>query len=674
MTLAVRPTSPAFERLEERNGWKIEPQLSESVVGDSNTGAVRLGSADWRPVPFTELGGTFGGLTLPTGLAFGTDGMLFLADPGGDQILIYTPHEQAFRPLWSPSPAGPGGIPGPYSLRQPRGIAFSPDGDLVVADTGNARVVVYAWPSLQTRRVVNLPGGEPWDVAHDGEGRLYVADAAMARVHRFDSRFWKDSGYHGGAGFLQRPIGLAIAASGEVFVLDEGRNADASNGRGSSEQIVALDDRGRVSPAFVASHLVSFRLPAPLQLVDGMLLLPQSERPGCPALELPGVEVDRSGRLKGEGAMLLARPSGGRYPRFGSYISRPLDSEIVNCAWHRIVLDAEIPKGTTISVRTFTAPAEIDPDRLRSLLPARSSQPIVLSESSLPEVLVQSPRGRFLWLWLEFGSTGEDTPQVRSISIFGPRISSISYLPPAFQEDPVSADFVDRLLSYFDTSFAEIEAKIDDFAGNLDPDSASVDFLSWLGSWLDLTFLAQWPEATRRAFIRRAIELYKKRGTVSGLREFIQLHLAIDTSPSSSQPAVVEHFRLRDYAARRPTGSAELPGGRLHIGGAPLDPGPAEIAYHFTIVLPAALVSESGAVEALRQIIDMQKPAHAEYALRLITPGFRVGCQSTIGVDALVGIHEIEPLGALVLGSSSALSSPGDSQPKLGHARIAVRN
>ena len=36
-----------------------------------------------------------------------------------------------------------------------------------------------------------------------------------------------------------------------------------------------------------------------------------------------------------------------------------------------------------------------------------------------------------------------------------PRASSLSYLPPVFHQDPVSAGFLDRLLSYFDTVFAE---------------------------------------------------------------------------------------------------------------------------------------------------------------------------------------------------------------------------
>lgn len=80
----------------------------------------------------------------------------------------------------------------------------------------------------------------------------------------------------------------------------------------------------------------------------------------------------------------------------------------------------------------------------------------------------------------------------------------------------------------------------------MDPDGVPAgDFLTWLGSWLDLKFLAEWPDGTRREFVRRAIELYKLRGTIAGLQEVLRLH----TGLQPPQPIIIEHFRLRGYQA-----------------------------------------------------------------------------------------------------------------------------
>src|SRR5262245_42363440 len=138
MTPSLRPVVPTFERLDRRNGWRMS-ETSRDVSGDLAIGALRLGGREQRPVRFGELGGTFGGLTRPTGLAVGPDGRLFLADPGGNRVLSYAPHDAEFRPLWAPVPTPDGAAPNAYSLRGPRGVAYSPSGDLVVADTGHGR-------------------------------------------------------------------------------------------------------------------------------------------------------------------------------------------------------------------------------------------------------------------------------------------------------------------------------------------------------------------------------------------------------------------------------------------------------------------------------------------------------------------------------------------------------
>jgi phage tail-like protein len=112
----------------------------------------------------------------------------------------------------------------PRRLNGPRGLAVSKSGDLYVADTGNHRVQVFALDGLALRaawgkraRLADVqasppadectPGDdahvrvgqpiagdapgqfcEPWDVACDARGNVYVADKGNGRVQKYDRR------------------------------------------------------------------------------------------------------------------------------------------------------------------------------------------------------------------------------------------------------------------------------------------------------------------------------------------------------------------------------------------------------------------------------------------------------------------------------------------------------
>jgi phage tail-like protein len=259
-----------------------------------------------------------------------------------------------------------------------------------------------------------------------------------------------------------------------------------------------------------------------------------------------------------------------------------------------------------------------------------------------------------LWLELAFGGNGRTTPVVSAMEFYAPRQSSLQYLPPVFHEDPVSADFLNRFLSYFDTVFAEIETQIDDFTAYLDPDGVPAGgFLTWLGSWFDIEFLAEWNAATRREFVRRAIELHRKRGTVGGLLAVLQLH----TGLAAQHIIIVEHFRLR--------GQTDV----WYVAGRPLHPSPDEIAHHFTVILPNRAVPDDEALVVLERLIDQFTPAHTSHELRLVEPGVRIGCQSTVGVDMIIGQPQAQPVGALRLGQSGQLAATSRA-PRIGHVGL----
>lgn len=94
-------------------------------------------------------------------------------------------------------------------------------------------------------------------------------------------------------------------------------------------------------------------------------------------------------------------------------------------------------------------------------------------------------------------------------------------LPAALQED----DLTIRLTAGLDTVLAPVIATLDCLHAYVDPRLAPADFVTWLASWVGVTLDENWPVHRQRAAVRHAVELYRLRGTVAGLRA----HLAVVT-------------------------------------------------------------------------------------------------------------------------------------------------
>jgi phage tail-like protein len=331
------------------------------------------------------------------------------------------------------------------------------------------------------------------------------------------------------------------------------------------------------------------------------------------------------------------------------------------------VLDADIPDATSLTIRTYVAASPLEDRRIIQIPTERWSRPLTMATDSPAEILFQSPPGRYLWLRIDFNSNGSATPVVRAAGVYAPRQSSLQFLPPVFHEDAVSADFIDRFLSYFDTIFAEAETLIESFTAYLSPNGVpSGEFLKWLGQWFDLQFLAVWDDEVRRTFIRRAIELYKQRGTIAGMKAILELHTGV-------KPTLIEHFRLVNYMDAFEADAPDLPNNMLYVGGQPLPPleTPAQGAHRFTVLLPAYTVSSVDQEQTIRRLIEAQKPTHTDFELRTFTPGIRIGCQSTIGVDMHIAPYPQEPVGEITLGYGQ-LPPPADASPRLGQSHLLL--
>jgi phage tail-like protein len=675
MIEAPRPTGLPWARLGGRNGWPLAASLSRGLAGGDT---IALGTPGQRPIADTEPLGSFGGRRLPRGLAMTADGRILVADPAGRVILTALASDAAappppgadpqwpFVPMWPARPLPPPPAPwdielpenppaDPLTLVRPLAVAMAPDGDLVIADAGRdgaGRLVVLTLPEGHIRHVIPL--AEPVAISFDGHGRACVADAGARTIARFDRQWRRETGYpHASVPPIDGLAHLAHARSApcdcagtcacvppaapapDLWIIAKGRiHVLTSDGFLWSDGAFAFPGTGPL-PTAALSDDTQLTPPALTLAADGRLLWKDPDFPARDPLPLPGLTVDRSGRRPGTSIALIARPRRIELPRSGLAQLRALDGRREGFAWDRIALAAEIPERTRLLVSTATTDAALEESQVAGLPASAWSAPVEIDAGARAECLVQSAGGRYLWVRLEMFGDGTRTPRVVGMDVFAPRRSSLADLPAPFREDAESAAFLDRFLSYFDTVFAEVTARHALVPALFDPQAVPAGpFLEWLASWFDIEFLPEWPEPTRRAMVAGAIAMYRRRGTIAGLRQMVQWH----TGLAEPVPAIIEHFRV---------------GPPISIAGSPLAPSAA--AHAFTIVLPAAAAPDATARARLERVIAAAIPAHTRYELRLVAPGIMLGRQSTPGVDMLLGSARPQPLGAAKLGADAIL-------------------
>jgi phage tail-like protein len=163
-------------------------------------------------------------------------------------------------------------------------------------------------------------------------------------------------------------------------------------------------------------------------------------------------------------------------------------------------------------------------------------------------------------------------------------------LPAMYQEDR----FALALTMGLDEVLSPLIASLDNLAGYYDPDLAPDDFLAWLGGWVGAELDDDWPEKRRRALVRRAVEIYRTRGTADGLRAHIEL-------VTGGRVEIVESGGV---AWSRESG-ADLPG----------QPEP-RMTIRVYVDDVAGLDTR-----ALDRLVSASKPAHVIHALEIATGG-----------------------------------------------------
>jgi len=225
----------------------------------------------------------------------------------------------------------------------------------------------------------------------------------------------------------------------------------------------------------------------------------------------------------------------------------------------------------------------------------------------------------------------EDT----EVTIWVARRGYLESLPAIYRRsDAIGRNLVRELCFLFEHMFDSVEVNLNDGWRFYDPHVAPTEFLNWLAGWSAFTIDLEWPEAQKRALIKRAVDLYRIRGTKRGLMLFLKLF-------TGHEPKIEENtWPFRGF---RIEGEGAEEGAKIAIDSVILPP--VDLAHCFVVTMPIKFDDVSPEIVIrIHQIIQMEKPAHTHYYLRFaeekgdveLREFFAIGLRSGIGIGAEV--------------------------------------
>lgn len=167
-----------------------------------------------------------------------------------------------------------------------------------------------------------------------------------------------------------------------------------------------------------------------------------------------------------------------------------------------------------------------------------------------------------------------------------------------------------------------LEDEVSDLHCLFEPDHTPERFLPWLAGWAALSLEASLSVDRKRELVGRIIPLYRIRGTKRYLEELLRLHLEAEAI------VAVED----DEKSCLQVGRFSTIGKDCYLGGG---------APHWFRVRIEFPESDWHRVEPqcqlARRVIDLAKPAHTVYELKVKAHRMQIAVHSTVGVDTVLG-------------------------------------
>lgn len=192
---------------------------------------------------------------------------------------------------------------------------------------------------------------------------------------------------------------------------------------------------------------------------------------------------------------------------------------------------------------------------------------------------------------------------------------------PAIYRLEDKTTFLKRLLSLFGDVLDGLEDTVYGVHHQLSPQRCDEKFLPWLASGVALRLDETWDTSKRRALIARAITLFATRGTIPGLKEFVEVYTGL-------KPEIHEEFGAGWRVGLRSTVGFDT---RVYGTWA-------ENAHRFAVVINLFETLPETLLAKLKRVVEENKPAHTQgVEYRTFVAFWLVGVRATVGVDTKVG-------------------------------------
>ncbi len=230
---------------------------------------------------------------------------------------------------------------------------------------------------------------------------------------------------------------------------------------------------------------------------------------------------------------------------------------------------------------------------------------------------------------------GQMVYETTEVTIWVARRGYLEHLPAIYRRsDAVGRNMVRDLCFVFEHMFDSVDTNLTDGWRFYDPHVAPPEFLQWLSHWTAFSIDLDWPEAQKRALVKRAVDLYRIRGTKRGLTLFLKLF-------TGHEPDIAEN--TWPFKGFRVEGEGAEEGARVGLDSVVLPP--VDLAHCFVVTMPIKFENVTPElVIRIHQIIQLEKPAHTHYYLKFaeeegdveLREFFAIGLRSGIGIGAEV--------------------------------------
>jgi phage tail-like protein len=563
-------------------------------------------------------------------------------------------------------------------LSYPSALAVDDNARLYIADPKAREITIFdLWSKRLVRRV--RIKGRPLDLAVKGRWVIVLTGdpPGLLRIDARTGPFPLDPPQA-----LAQPRRLAVSPGGEPFILDGERIL--ARGRLPLEVPRASDIEFQSDEILVVARLPledfrRFRVSA--AAVEELPALKARAYDGRGIVRTPDARIGYW-TARGFRHAVAGRV---RYAPLGRVTSYRLDSGEFHSVWGRLFLDACIPKGTRVHVHCVatddppqeaalarTPPANVTtmevirPD-LSPPMPALSLVPdaggvtqtlhrketgreipwvAVAPDDSFAtyEAPVITEAGRYLWVTLELSGNTVFTPQVRSLRAEKQSHDLLRRIPKVFSREEIAGAFLRRFLATFAGTMGELDGRGNERHALLDPRSTPRELLPWLAAFVGLILDERWPEQACRTLIEEAVWLFRFRGTIPGLRRFLEIYLG-------RPPILIEQFRVRGLGGAILGGDGGLQassvlGAGFRVGGAvgvtetqqlegSVDDAFETHAHRFAVVIPVMLSTEQQ--DVAQHILDVHRPAHTIVSICTVGAGIRVGRGLHVELSSIIG-------------------------------------